>query len=235
MCLFLSQYSAIWTIITVYKILAEILLPLFWMFGEWLFQTPSMWFSRLVSAYTRATQYLSCSDGLKASFEAWLHQCWAQRDGHFPGPSGHTISDAGQDAAVLFNHLATPLAHALPAVDKHLQVLFCWAIFQTFFFSPIPLHGVVRTKVQDLALTLVECHVIGLGPQIQFVQMLLQSLPILKQISTPTYFADFLRVHSSPSSRQLIKILNKTGPKTRPGHLVSSSSPSELHTFPSHE
>lgn len=88
-------------------------------------------------------------------------------------------------------------------------------------------------KVHDLALILVECHVIS--PQIQFVQILLQSLPILKQISTPIYFADFLRVHSSPSSKQLIKMLNKTDPKIRPAYLVSSFSPSELYTFPSHE
>ena len=46
------------------------------------------------------------------------------------------------------------------------------------------LHGFVVTEVQDLALSVVESHAIGLGPSIQSVQIPLQSLPTLKQIDT---------------------------------------------------
>jgi len=42
------------------------------------------------------------------------------------------------------------------------------------------------TKVEDLALDLVEPRAVGLGPSMQSVQILLQSLPTLKQIDTPT-------------------------------------------------
>jgi len=45
------------------------------------------------------------------------------------------------------------------------------------------------TKVQDLALGLVETHTAGLSPSIQPVQMPLQSLPTLHQINILTQLA----------------------------------------------
>ncbi|CAM9632961.1 unnamed protein product, partial [Bubo scandiacus] len=57
--------------------------------------------------------------------------------------------------------------------NQHPQVLFCQAALQPLFPKPVALHGVVVTQVQDLALSLVEPHTIGLGPLIQPVQMLL--------------------------------------------------------------
>ncbi|KAK4806962.1 hypothetical protein QYF61_027329 [Mycteria americana] len=84
---------------------------------------------------------------------------------HFPSPAGHTISDTSQDAIGLLGHLGT---------------------LQPLFPKPITLHGVVVTQVQDLALSLVKPHTIGLGPSMQPVQVPLYSLPTLKQINTPT-------------------------------------------------
>ncbi|KAK4832379.1 hypothetical protein QYF61_022234, partial [Mycteria americana] len=83
----------------------------------------------------------------------------------------------------------------------------CWLIFsqlstssprsfsarQLLFPKPVVLHGVVVTQVQDLALSLVESHTIGLGPSIQPVQVPLQSLPPLKQINTPAHPGQNLR------------------------------------------
>ncbi|KAK4816559.1 hypothetical protein QYF61_017949 [Mycteria americana] len=60
------------------------------------------------------------------------------------------------------------------------------AAFQPLFPKPVALHGVAVTQVQDLALGLVKPHTIDLSPSIQPVQVLLQSLPTLKQINTPT-------------------------------------------------
>jgi len=103
---------------------------------------------------------------------------------HLPTPAGHTISDTSQDAVGLLGHLATLLAHVQPALDQHIQVLFCLGACQPLFPKPVTLCGVVVTQVQDLALGLVEPHTIGLGPSIQPVQIPLQSLPTLKQIDT---------------------------------------------------
>ncbi|KAK4806930.1 hypothetical protein QYF61_012651 [Mycteria americana] len=115
-------------------------------------------------------------------FEVQPHQGQVQGHNHFPSPAGHAISDTSQDAIGFLGHLGTLLAHIQAAVNQHPQVLFCLAAFQPLFPKPVALHGVAVAQVQDLTLSLVEPHTIGLGPSIQPVQ----SLPPLKQINTPT-------------------------------------------------
>ncbi|GAB0204449.1 hypothetical protein GRJ2_002910500 [Grus japonensis] len=122
---------------------------------------------------------------LNTGLEVRPHQCPVQGHDHIPTPAGHTIPDTSQDAGGLLGHLGTLLAHIQLAVSQHPQVLFCQAAFQPLFPKPVALHGVVVTQVQDLALSLVESHTIGLGPLIQPVQIPLQSLPALKQINAP--------------------------------------------------
>ncbi|KAK4809955.1 hypothetical protein QYF61_002912 [Mycteria americana] len=122
---------------------------------------------------------------LNTEFEVRPHQCQVQGDDHFPSPAGHTISDTSQDAIGFLGRLGTLLAHIQVAADQHPQVLFRQAALQPLFPKPVALHEVVGTQVQDPALSLVEPHTIGLGPSIQPVQVPLQSLPTLKQISTP--------------------------------------------------
>ncbi|KAK4823178.1 hypothetical protein QYF61_027082 [Mycteria americana] len=108
---------------------------------------------------------------LNTVFKVRPHQCQAQGDNHFPSPAGHTISDTSQDAVGLLGHLGTLLAHIQLAIDQHPQVLFCQAAFQPLFPKPVALQGVIVTQVQDAALSLVECHTIGLSPLIQPVQV----------------------------------------------------------------
>ena len=75
------------------------------------------------------------------------------------------------------------------------------------------------TQVQHTAFGLVELYTVGLGPSIQSVQIPLQRLPTFKQIDTPPNLvscAVLQREHSIPSYRSLLKMLNKTGPKTEP-------------------
>ncbi|KAK4829020.1 hypothetical protein QYF61_001795 [Mycteria americana] len=142
---------------------------------------------------------------LNTAFEVRPHQCPVQGHDHFPSPAGHTIPDTSQDAIGFLGHLGTLLAHIQLAVDQHPQ--------------PVALHGVVVTQVQDLALGLIEPHTSGLGPSIQPLQIPLQSLPTLQQINTPTQLGvicNLRRVHSMPSSRSLMNMLNTTGPSTEP-------------------
>jgi len=111
------------------------------------------------------------------------------------------------------------LAHVQLAVDQHPQVLFLWAASQPPLPKPVALHGVVVTQVQDQALGLVEPRMTDLGPLIQPVQIPLQSLPTLKQIDTPTQLGvvcKFTEGALSPLIQTLIKMLNRTGPKTEP-------------------
>ncbi|KAK4809957.1 hypothetical protein QYF61_002914 [Mycteria americana] len=123
---------------------------------------------------------------LNTVFEVQPHQCQVQGDNHFPSPAGHAISDTSQAAIGLLGYMGTLLAYIQIAVNQHPQVLFYQAALQPLFPKPVALHGVIVTQVQDLALSLVEYHTIGVGSLIQPVQVPLQSLPTLKQVNTPT-------------------------------------------------
>ncbi|GAB0181768.1 hypothetical protein GRJ2_000642100 [Grus japonensis] len=136
------------------------------------------------------------------------HQCRVQVDNHFPSPAGHTIPDTSQDAVGLIDHLGTLLAHIQPAVDQHPQVHFQRAAFQPLFPKPVALHGVVVTKVQDPALSLVEPHTIGLTPSIQPVQVPLQTLPTLKQINTPAQLGAICKL-TEGALDPLVQIIDK--------------------------
>ncbi|KAK4823665.1 LOW QUALITY PROTEIN: hypothetical protein QYF61_005017 [Mycteria americana] len=153
---------------------------------------------------------------LNTVFKGRPHQCrgQGQGDNHFPSPAGHTISETSQDAIGLLGHLGTLLAHIQLAIDQHHQVLF----YRPLFPKPVALHGVVVTQVQDLALSLLESHKIGLGPSIQPIQIPLAFLPSSRSTLPHNLVssANLLRVHSIASSRSLIKILNRTGPSTEP-------------------
>jgi len=83
-----------------------------------------------------------------------------------------------------------------------------WAAFQPLLPRPVALYGVVVTKVQDLALGLVEPHTAGLSPSIQSVQIPLQSLPTLKQIDTPTQLGVICKL-TEGACNPFIQIIDK--------------------------
>lgn len=89
---------------------------------------------------------------LNTAPKVWSHESHIEEDSHFPCHAGHIISDAGQDAIGLLDHLDTVVARA----SQHPVVLFCQATFQPllsyqYYFM------VVMTQVQHPGLTLVEC------------------------------------------------------------------------------
>ncbi|KAK4825284.1 LOW QUALITY PROTEIN: hypothetical protein QYF61_026129 [Mycteria americana] len=154
---------------------------------------------------------------LNTVFEVWPHQCRVQGHDHFPSPAGHTISDTSQDAIGFLGHLGTLLAHIQATANQHPQVPFRRAAFQPLCLKPVALHGVVVTQVQDLALGLVEPHTIDLGPSIQPVQVLLQSLPTLKQINTPAQLGVICKLAESALD-PFIQIIDKDIKQNRPQH-----------------
>ncbi|KAK4818658.1 hypothetical protein QYF61_017266 [Mycteria americana] len=146
------------------------------------------------------------SPKLNTVFEVRPHQCRVQGHDHFPSPAGHTISDTSQDVIGFLGHLGTLPAHIQPAVNQHSPVLFCLAAFQPLFPRPVALHGVVVTQ---LALA----HRSSLSRSLcrAFLPSGRSTLPH-NLVSSE----NLLRVHSIPSSRSLIKMLNRTGPSTEP-------------------
>lgn len=92
--------------------------------------------------------------------------------------------------------------------------------YQSVFPKPLLLHGLVMTQVQHLAFSLVECHATG-SSQLTFpIQIPQQSLPTLKQFSTPAQLvssADLPRVPSIPFSILLMSVFNTNGHILIPG------------------
>ncbi|KAK4823486.1 hypothetical protein QYF61_002550 [Mycteria americana] len=154
---------------------------------------------------------------LNTVFEVRPHQCRVQGHDHFPTPAGHTIFDTSQDAIGFLGHLGTLLAHIQLAVNQHSKVLLCLAAFQPLFLKPVALHGVAVTQVQDLALSLVEPHTVGLGPWIQPVQIPVQSLPTLKQINTPTQLGVICKI-TEGALNPLVQIIDKDTKQNWPQH-----------------
>ncbi|KAK4814532.1 hypothetical protein QYF61_022021 [Mycteria americana] len=154
---------------------------------------------------------------LNTVFEVWPHQCRVQGHDHFPSPAGHTIFDTSQDAVGFLGHLGTLLAHIQAAVNQHAQVLLCQAAFQPLFPKPVALHGVAVAQVQDLALGLVKLHTADLSPSIQPVQVLLQSLPPLKQINTPAQLGVICKL-TEGALNPFVQIIDKDVKQNWPQH-----------------
>ncbi|KAK4832495.1 hypothetical protein QYF61_023542 [Mycteria americana] len=154
---------------------------------------------------------------LNTGFEVQPHRCRVQGHDRFPSPAGHAIFDTRQDAIGVLGHLGTLLAHIQVAVNQHPQVLFCLAAFQPLFPKPVALHGVAVAQVQDLALGLVKPHTIGLGPLIQPVQVPLQSLPLLKQINTPTQLGVICKL-TEGALDPFVQIIDKDVKQNWPQH-----------------
>ena len=147
------------------------------------------------------------------------HQHSIQRDDHFPALAGNPISNISQNALGLLGHLGTLVAHVHMSINQYPQVHFLYTVFQPFCPKPVALAGVVEAKVQDATLGLVGLHPIGHSPAIQPVQIPLKGLPTPRQIDASCNLvssANLPKVHSMPSSRSSVKILNGTGLCTYP-------------------
>lgn len=78
---------------------------------------------------------------------------------------------SNQDAFRILRHLGTLPAHIQASVNQQLKILSLCTSFQALTPKPVAQHGVVVSKVQELALSNVEPHPIGLCSLIQPVQV----------------------------------------------------------------
>jgi len=88
--------------------------------------------------------------------------------------------------------------------------------------------ALLHLRIQHL--TCVELHAIADFPVFQSVKIPLQVLSSLKKSAAPSCLVaqeNLLRMHSTPASRSLIKMLNRTGPRNEPWGepLVTSHQP----------
>jgi len=100
----------------------------------------------------------------------------------------------------MFNFLSTSIP----------QVLFSRAALSPFILHPVLILVIVLSQVYDLALGLVELHDVHTGPFLKLIQVPLDDIPSLSLSTVPFCLvssANLLRVHSTPLSGSLMKIL----------------------------
>ncbi|GAB0177359.1 cAMP-dependent protein kinase inhibitor alpha [Grus japonensis] len=97
--------------------------------------------------------------------------------------------------------------HTMPAhlqffIHQLPQVLLCRGALNPFIPQSVLVPGIALTKVQDLALVLVELHEVHVSPLLKLIKVLLDGIPPLKRINCTTHLvssANLLRVHSNPT------------------------------------
>lgn len=132
------------------------------------------------------------------------------------------------------DHLLQPAADALPnaaqddvgrlgckaqiqlVVHQDPQFLLCKALSIWLASQSALTLGAIPLLLQDLAFPLVECHKIHLCPIPQPVEVPLNGSTRLWSISYLVSPANLLRVQPVPSSRSLMKMLNRIGPSIDP-------------------
>ncbi|KAK4825510.1 hypothetical protein QYF61_000023 [Mycteria americana] len=119
-----------------------------------------------------------------------VFECRVQGHNHFLSPAGHTISDTSQDAIGFLGHLGTLLAHIQAAVNQHFSA---------------------RQLSSHSSPSLWPC------PLIQPVQVLLQSLPTLKQINTPAQLGVICKL-TEGALDPFVQIIDKDVKQNWPQH-----------------
>ena len=151
--------------------------------------------------------------------------------GHSTPGVASTVLDRGE-ASTSFNLLATlllpqpgiPLVFFVArvyywfmfqrGVHQELQLLFCKVAFQLTGPQNILLLRVAPTKVQDFT----ELHEFLINPFFLLRPLWIATWPSRVSATSPSSVssADLLKVHSVPSSKLLMKMLNRTGPSIDP-------------------
>ncbi|KAM9644853.1 uncharacterized protein ACIBXB_013062 [Morphnus guianensis] len=101
---------------------------------------------------------------LEAALQVGSHQSGAEGQNPLPRPAGHTALDAAQGTAGILGCEHTLPAHVQLFIHQYPQVLVHRAALNPFIPHLVMIPGIALTKVQDLALDLVELHDVHTGP-----------------------------------------------------------------------
>jgi len=104
--------------------------------------------------------------------QIWPHQRWVKRKDHLPGPAGHALPNAAQDAAGLPGCKYALMTHGHLGVHLDAQVHFCKAVFHLGGPQHILVPGIVPPQAQELALPSIELYEVPACPFLQLVEVL---------------------------------------------------------------
>jgi len=123
---------------------------------------------------------------LDAGLQVRSHQSGAEGQNHLPCPAGHASLDAAQDTVGFLGCKYTLPAHVELLIHQYPQVLLLRAALEPLSSQPLFVFEVAPTHVQDLALGLVELHVVHAGPPLQPVKVPLNGISSLQCVSRTT-------------------------------------------------
>ncbi|PKU42438.1 hypothetical protein llap_7238 [Limosa lapponica baueri] len=124
---------------------------------------------------------------LDIALQVESHESRVEGKNHFPRPAGHTSFDAAQDIVSLLGCEHTLPAHIQVFIYQYPQVLLGTAALNPFVPHPALISGVELTQVQNLALGLVEPHVVHTGTLPEPVQVPLGDIPSLRCVNCTTH------------------------------------------------
>ncbi|KAJ7413513.1 hypothetical protein BTVI_42998 [Pitangus sulphuratus] len=122
---------------------------------------------------------------LHTIFRVRLPQCRAEQDN--PRPAGDALPDATQDTVALL--VARTLSTQIQlAIDQDPPGPFPGTAFQHLIPQSVCTSEVASSQVQNSALSLVELHMVGDCPALQFVEVSLQGLPVFEGVNSSSQF-----------------------------------------------
>ncbi|KAK4818827.1 hypothetical protein QYF61_019864 [Mycteria americana] len=123
---------------------------------------------------------------LKAVLQVGSHESGAEGENHLPRPADHASFDAAQDTVGFLGCERTLLGLVELLINQHPQVLLLRAALNPFSTQTVFVLGIAPTRVQDLALGLVECHEVRMGPPLKPVKVPLDGMPSLQRVNCTT-------------------------------------------------
>ena len=143
----------------------------------------------------------------------WPHQCWVEGKHHLPQPAGNTSPNAGLDTISFLCCKDTLLAPVHPGV-LHVPTSFFTKLLSSWVATSWCL-GLFFPRCRTLHISLLNfmkflsAHFSSLSRSLWMAAQLCGVL-----VTCPSFVssANLVRLHSVPSSRSLMKVLNRTGP-----------------------
>jgi len=123
---------------------------------------------------------------LDAVLQVKSHKSRVKGQNKLPRPAGHACLDAARDTAGFLGCKCALPAHVELLIHQYPQVLLLRTTLESLSTQPVLVFGIALTQMQDLALGLVELHVVHAGPPLQPVKVPLNGIPSLQSINHTT-------------------------------------------------
>ncbi|NWX21281.1 ARMC4 protein, partial [Aegotheles bennettii] len=130
--------------------------------------------------------FLNGPSSSDTALQVGSHESRVEGENRFPWPADHASFAMAQDTVGFLSYKHTLTAHVELLISQHTQGLLLWTVLNPFSTQPVLVHGIAPIHVQDLALGLVELHVVCMGPPLKPVKVPLDDIPSLQCVDCTT-------------------------------------------------